>query len=304
MNLSDNNESIESIESIELLLKIMKKTTYENDDAYENENDDVVYQSKIMIEEIEKNIDSFNQLQKIIQLNSAQPAQLENILYTTDKYNCTALHYACRYSMIRIALLIMRHTTKESNLYKVSTTGITPLIICCRQGQHRMQSVFNKILERTENEDNLYLGKNHALQYCIVNKDSMKAISILKKTKKEENLYKPSLRFTSLNMALDKGLVDVSKLIVAKTRVERNLYIPNVDISDQKYKNILFYLKNPLYQSVKDTLTEKYTLIDSYSMMKVKKIFVDNIQPIGLTDIINHISSFLVGGFLNSQCMR
>lgn len=285
------------------LLEMIKRREIEIEEScYETgeteDIDSIEYERRVILKKIQNGIECHKTLEKIIETHVDDPDKLEEILYQTDKYNCTALHYACRHYMKRIAHLILHHTRKESNMYIVSSLGITPLITCCRQGKNKMQSVFDKILEKTVDEDNLYLGKNHALQYCIINGDSKKAISILRKTTKQENLYKPSLQFTSLNMALDKGLIPVCETIVKKTTVKQNLYLPNTgkkleqDDSSMKYKNILFYLENPLYKSVRDVLDAKCSVMRSYNEMVVKKIFVENVQMIRSLDIIWYISSF------------
>lgn len=247
------------------LLSVIRKPYYDEEEALDEEENDIELQ--INYARIKKIISSSRILNEMIQ--TLPPDELERQLYETDNYGCTALHYACRFHLERVALLIINHTTKEENLYKCSSIGLNPLIICCRNGKRKLHSVFEIILEKTTNEENLYLGKNHALQFCILNRDVKKAKMILDKTQNERNLYKTGIRHTSLIFALENGLLDIASLIIEKTKVEKHLWLPSPAIS----KNLFYYLH---YNEIKKEVKEKYEKINGIYKSILNVIFVKN----------------------------
>jgi hypothetical protein len=200
--------------------------------------------------------------------------------------------------MTKIACMIISQTTNESNLYRLSSTELTPLQLCCKKGRGKLQCVFHKIIEKTKEEDHLYLGKNHALQFCIINRDVQKAMTILERTHSEKNLYKWGLCYTSLMLSLEYKLLDISCLIIQKTQKERNLYLPNpykMTVETTK-KNAFSYLTTPPYAVVAHELFQKYEKINSCYRTTIQRIFRQNNQTIYHDDMIEMIGSFLYYG--------
>jgi hypothetical protein len=267
------------------------------EEEWENEEDYHDYQRETNLLKIQKYIDCNKKLKWMIEHLGEH--ELEEALYEKDCYGCTSLHYACRFNMKKVALTIIQYTSKESNLYTVSNSETTPLLACCRRG--KLQMVFDKIIEKTTNEDNLYLGKNTCLQFCILNGDVKKAMAILYKTHREENLYKLGFRFTSLLFSLENKLFEIAKYIIDKTQCERNLYIPcqgyprlmQTVPMPMQHINAFSYLKLPQYSSVQTHLFKKYASINGHSAIKIRKIFHDNVNRLHSADLINIIASFL-----------
>ena len=228
--------------------------------AIEDHNDEdsyIEYQRKLVIFYLNKSNDCWAILNEMIQKYTKE--ELENILTETDLYGWTALHYACRYRMTKVAHFIIDNIHTESNLYKLSNTELTPLIVCCKSKNSGLKSIFKKIIEKTANEDHLYLGKNHALQFCLLNNDTEKAQMILEKTLDEKNIYKLGLRYTSLILSLEKGMPDIASTIIEKTKKESNLYIPMYNGA----KNAFYYLSKMHYLELPlQTLFKKYERIN------------------------------------------
>lgn len=291
----------------QLLMKIRENHEPMDDEHDLDDQQDLVeYQQQIIRNQIKKYTECYRILKNLIETKSQE--ELETILCETDCYGATVLHYACRFHMKRIALRIIEHIHEEANLYTLSNIQLTPLIICSRAGKGKLDNVFSAILEKTKNEDYLYLGKNHALQFCIINRDTKKAVMVIEKTQQEKNLYKLGLRFSSLIYSLEitqyrrhfyPELLEISKSIIKKTNIEKNLYIPYSPFyspipRSQDIKTAFYYLKNPKYKSVLPILREKYETINGYRRMKINRIFAKNKQKIYLEDIIEYIASFLL----------
>jgi hypothetical protein len=237
------------------------------------------------LHEVKKYVQCLEWFRKMREMYS--PTELEEILYESDRYGCTVLHYACRYKMRKLAIYIIENTFNESNMYKISHTGLTPLIICCRN--RNLHSVFKKILEKTQDEVHLYLGQSNCLSFCILNEDEEKVKMILEKTHNIENLYRGSLYRNPLLFSLEKRLLNISAMIVEKTDKKRYLQIQ----PDSPLKNAFDYLKDPFYCSIVKVLNKKYQrfncLLNPHSTLT--KHFQEKKQlPL---DIIRLVASFL-----------
>lgn len=316
------------------LLSIIRKNPLLYEDEPEEE-DAIEYQRLLLIKIREKNRLCENILKNMIRTytqpdGSLRREELEKQLYKTDVYDCTCLHYACKFHMTKTASIIIENTFQESNLYKLSKLNLTPLTMCCKNEKRTQKilfktkhltalkvkydnesffhKIFLKIIEKTNNEDNLYLG-NYALQFCIFNRDFKKAMIILEKTNNEDNLYKLGLRFTSLILSLESTyqntpsqvyfypeMLEISKYIIQKTRVQKKLYIPHYIIPlSENPKTAFNYISRGIpYYSVFKSLQDKYSEINSYHKTKINRIFYKNFQKkIYSDDIIGCIASFL-----------
>jgi len=237
------------------------------------------------LHEVKKYVECLEWFRKMREMHP--PHELEEILYETDCYGCTVLHYACRYKMRKLALYIIENTSNENNMYKISHTGLTPPIICCRN--RNLHSVFKKILEKTRDESHLYLGQSNCLSFCILNEDEEKVKMILEKTHNIENIYRGSLYRNPLLFSLEKRLLNISAMIVDKTDKKRYLQIQ----PDSPLKNAFDYFKDPFYCPIVKVLNKKYQrfncLLNPHSTLT--KHFQEEKQlPL---EIIQLISSFL-----------
>ncbi len=225
----------------------------------------------------EKFIGSMRILKKMILLYSQE--ELENKLYETDCYGCTTLHYACRYYLKEVAFLIIENTLIESNLYKLTDYKHSALSICCQK--HNSHTIFNKILQKTTNEDYLYLGNISPLMFCMIMNQPKKAITILNKTQKDVNIYKSRVNSCPLKLSIELGYFNISNRIIEKTQTA-------------KYLNVLpmFNSINPKHNILLNKICKKYKKKNEIIKMKLNHIFVKNNSPLCL-DIVDYIGSFL-----------
>jgi hypothetical protein len=272
-----------------ILLKTIRTPIYDFDEP-NDEHDLIEYQYEINLQKINKFTKCHDILKNMIKNYTKE--YLEEILYEVDSYGCTVLHYACIYFMKRVALLIIENTTKESNLYILSNSGMTPLIICCKKGKGKMQCVFDKIIEKTHFEQNLYIGKNHSLSFCIHFKDTEKAKMILEKTHFEDNLYKLGICYTPLLLSFKMECFDIARLIIQKTQKAKSLFIPDANFHPNNRTNIFSYLQTnePKYCTILWEINKKYQRINSITKMKMRHIEIFGKIP---QEIREYIGSYL-----------
>ena len=284
------------------LLSIIRKNPLLYEDEPEEE-DAIEYQRLLLIKIREKNRLCENILKNMIRTytqpdGSLRREELEKQLYKTDVYDCTCLHYACKFHMTKTASIIIENTFQESNLYKLSKLNLTPLTMCCKN-EKRTQ----KILFKTKHLTALKVKyDNESFFHKIF-------LKIIEKTNNEDNLYKLGLRFTSLILSLESTyqntpsqvyfypeMLEISKYIIQKTRVQKKLYIPHYIIPlSENPKTAFNYISRGIpYYSVFKSLQDKYSEINSYHKTKINRIFYKNFQKkIYSDDIIGCIASFL-----------
>lgn len=225
------------------------------------------------------------ELEQIVESNTTE--ETERILYETDKIEQTPLLLACRYGLEDIAIFILEHTHKESNIYKRSIYGQFPLRKCLIWNRSKLDRVFDKIIEKTQNEDYF----EDCLHRAICIGDNRKASILLNRTQKEENLYKLSMIYTPLYIALETKEIEIAMKIIEKTQKQKSLSklsVPDInDIERFCRKTIYEYIELPEYQNILVCLNQNKIRMDKIRKMKVKLTLSNTRIPEELYSVIS-----------------